>query len=125
MPTVDSQELLAKMDAGFDISEAHDVAFKLGIDWGNLRGETKHEKLIALLDHCARQELRGRLIEILVELRPQTFVQGLEWIDPIPICPYPGMVPFQAKDRRFFHGREDEIEDMLQRLRLQRTLFVF
>ena len=39
-------------------------------------------------------------------------------------CPYPGMVPFQAEDARFFYGREDEIDEMLQRLRHQRYLWV-
>jgi len=39
-------------------------------------------------------------------------------------CPYPGMVPFQAKDARFFYGRENEIRMMLQHFRNQRLLFV-
>jgi hypothetical protein len=39
-------------------------------------------------------------------------------------CPYPGMVPFRAEDARFFYGREDEIEEILQRLRNQRCLWV-
>jgi WD40 repeat protein len=39
-------------------------------------------------------------------------------------CPYPGMVPFQEKDARFFYGREDEIERMVQHFRHQRLLFV-
>ncbi len=34
------------------------------------------------------------------------------------------MVPFRAEDARFFYGREDEIEQMLQRLRHQRYLWV-
>jgi len=41
-----------------------------------------------------------------------------------PSCPYPGMVPFSAKDARFFYGREDEIGQMLQHLRHQRYLWV-
>ena len=39
-------------------------------------------------------------------------------------CPYPGMVPFRAEDARFFYGREDEIDQILQRLRHQRYLWV-
>ena len=39
-------------------------------------------------------------------------------------CPYPGMAPFQADDARFFYGRVNEINDMLQRLRHQRFLVV-
>jgi hypothetical protein len=40
------------------------------------------------------------------------------------LCPYPGMVPFQEKDARFFYGREDKIRQMLQHFRNQRLLFV-
>jgi WD40 repeat protein len=36
---------------------------------------------------------------------------------PRPPCPYPGMVPFSARDARFFHGRDAEIEQMLRHLR--------
>ncbi|MFL5801727.1 MAG: CHAT domain-containing protein [Roseiflexaceae bacterium] len=43
---------------------------------------------------------------------------------PKPRCPYPGMVPFQAADARFFYGRDDEIGQVLQRLRHQRLLLV-
>ncbi len=39
-------------------------------------------------------------------------------------CPYPGMVPFRAEDARFFYGREDEIDELLRRLRHQRYLFI-
>ncbi len=41
-----------------------------------------------------------------------------------PDCPYPGMVPFsEAQSARFF-GREDEVEEMLARLRLHPFLAV-
>jgi WD40 repeat protein len=43
---------------------------------------------------------------------------------PKPRCPYPGMVPFRAADAGFFYGRDDEIGQLLQRLRHQRLLFV-
>ena len=39
-------------------------------------------------------------------------------------CPYPGMVPFSADDARFFHGREEEIADLLRRLRHCRRICV-
>jgi len=43
---------------------------------------------------------------------------------PKPPCPYPGMVPFQADDARFFYGREQEIEELWRRLRRQRCLWI-
>jgi WD40 repeat protein len=37
---------------------------------------------------------------------------------PKPPCPYPGMVPFSENDSDRFFGREQEIQDLLERLRL-------
>lgn len=39
-------------------------------------------------------------------------------------CPYPGMVPFRARDAIFFFGREKEIDEILRRLRAQNYLWV-
>ena len=57
----------------------------------------------------------ARLRELLS--RPEPLPEPME-------CPYPGMTPFQAEDARFFYGREDEIDQMLHRLRHQRYLWV-
>jgi hypothetical protein len=37
---------------------------------------------------------------------------------PKPACPYPGMAPFGEADSQRFYGRDQEIEELLQRLRL-------
>ena len=39
-------------------------------------------------------------------------------------CPYPGMVPFQPEDSSHFHGRENEIAQMVGLLRHQRFMMV-
>ena len=39
-------------------------------------------------------------------------------------CPYPGMVPFDAGQARFFHGRDNEVAELLRRLRHQRFVLV-
>lgn len=39
-------------------------------------------------------------------------------------CPYPGMMPYSAKEAPFFYGRETEIEQMLQHFRHHRCLWV-
>lgn len=39
-------------------------------------------------------------------------------------CPFPGMVPFDVKDARFFFGREQETGELLRRLRVQNYLLV-
>lgn len=41
-----------------------------------------------------------------------------------PACPYPGMVPFAARDADHFYGRADQIERMIQLLRHQRFMMV-
>jgi hypothetical protein len=43
-----------------------------------------------------------------------------EWIE----CPYPGMVPFDASQSWQFHGRDNEIQDILTYLHHHRLLFV-
>lgn len=39
-------------------------------------------------------------------------------------CPYPGMVPFRARDAQYFFGRDTEMEQILLHLRHQRFLLV-
>jgi len=43
---------------------------------------------------------------------------------PPPACPFPGMAPFSEDQSDCFFGRADEVEDMLQRLRLHPFLAV-
>jgi len=43
---------------------------------------------------------------------------------PEPPCPYPGMAPFGTKEGSRFYGRTREIDDLVQRLMLQRFLFL-
>ena len=39
-------------------------------------------------------------------------------------CPYPGMVPFRKEDARFFHGRDEEIRQLLTLIRQHHFLAV-
>ncbi|MEO7909419.1 MAG: TIR domain-containing protein, partial [Roseiflexaceae bacterium] len=43
---------------------------------------------------------------------------------PLPACPYPGMVPFDEADSARFFGREREVRELVERLRLQPFLAV-
>ncbi|MBP7960736.1 MAG: toll/interleukin-1 receptor domain-containing protein [Caldilineaceae bacterium] len=45
-------------------------------------------------------------------------------IPPRPPCPYPGMVPFATADSHRFYGRDREIQEMVERLRLHPFLTV-
>ncbi|MFN8528550.1 MAG: toll/interleukin-1 receptor domain-containing protein [Anaerolineae bacterium] len=42
---------------------------------------------------------------------------------PPPLCPYPGMKPFTSQDK-YFYGRDNEIDDLLIRVRYQRQIFI-
>ncbi|MEO0435163.1 MAG: toll/interleukin-1 receptor domain-containing protein [Cyanobacteria bacterium J06656_5] len=42
----------------------------------------------------------------------------------LPDCPYPGMLPFSEENSDRFFGREQEIEELLERLRLSRFITV-
>ncbi|HEU5100987.1 MAG TPA: TIR domain-containing protein [Roseiflexaceae bacterium] len=43
---------------------------------------------------------------------------------PLPACPYPGMVPFDEADSARFFGREQEVQELVERLRLHPFLAV-
>ena len=43
---------------------------------------------------------------------------------PPPQCPYPGMIPFTEADSDRFHGREAEVQELVERLRLHPFLAV-
>ncbi|MFQ5610631.1 MAG: TIR domain-containing protein [Anaerolineae bacterium] len=43
---------------------------------------------------------------------------------PKPACPYPGMVPFDEADSARFYGRDREVQELLERLRLHPFLAV-
>ena len=45
-------------------------------------------------------------------------------VSPKPTCPYPGMVPFSEADGDRFFGRDQEIEELLEKLRLQHFITV-
>ena len=45
-------------------------------------------------------------------------------VSPKPTCPYPGMVPFSEADGSRFFGRDQEIKELLEKLRLQSFITV-
>ncbi len=54
----------------------------------------------------------------------RTFEQPLPEAPPLPECPYPGMLPFAEADSALFYGREGEVQEMLERLRLHPFLTI-
>jgi WD40 repeat protein len=66
-------------------------------------------------DRAGWEEEMARLRAVLD--RPAPVVEAVE-------CPYPGMVPFRKQDARFFHGRDEEIQNLLTLVRQHHFLFV-
>lgn len=62
--------------------------------------------------------------EVVISRLLQTFEQSLPEVSPMPDCPYPGMIPFTEADSARFFGRDAEIQEMLERLRLHPFLTV-
>lgn len=62
--------------------------------------------------------------EVAIARLLRAFEQPLPAAPSMPDCPYPGMVPFSEADSARFFGREAEIQEMLERLRLYRFLTV-
>ena len=73
---IDSLSLLEGIKAHFDLSELHDLCFRLNIDSENLRGETKADKTRELMEFCRRRGRMTALVRHLMELRPQN-----DWLD--------------------------------------------
>lgn len=61
--------------------------------------------------------------DIFVDDRPEDEASSITPNDgQQPICPYPGMPSFRTREAEFFFGREDEVRDILLRLRHQQFL---
>jgi len=54
----------------------------------------------------------------------RTFEQPLPEAPPIPECPYPGMLPYTEADSALFYGRNAEVQEMLERLRVHPFLTI-
>lgn len=67
--------LLHVLDRFFDAGEIETLAFRLNVDFDNLRGGTKNEKARALIAYLERRGLIDSLVEIIQTERP-----NLPWI---------------------------------------------
>ena len=64
-------ELRQSIDNTFNLAELRLLCADVGIEYEHLPGETRPTKIIALLDHVARQNRQAHLLHRLRELRPQ------------------------------------------------------
>ena len=75
--------------------------------------------MLTTLDATDPEEWEAAIARLL-----RTFEQPLPETPPVPECPYPGMIPFSEADSARFFGREAEVQEMLERLRLHPFLTV-
>ncbi len=65
-----AQALYPLLNQYFSLTDLEDLSFQLGIDWDDLRGDTKGGKARALLLHCDRHDLLPNLVGRMRAARP-------------------------------------------------------
>ena len=56
-------ELLSVLKGTYDMSELNVLAFKIGIDIDDIKGDIKSEKIVELIKYCNRKKITNKLIE--------------------------------------------------------------
>jgi hypothetical protein len=69
--------LRALMTSVFDVSDLKNICFDLGIDYENLEGNKKDDKIRELIKHCERSRVLENLVSRCQEKRPNSI-----WPDP-------------------------------------------
>ena len=72
-------ELARKIAQSFNISELRDLCFSLDIEYENLSGDSRKDKVIALIDYCKRHHKLEDLIDICESIRPRETWQFYEF----------------------------------------------
>jgi hypothetical protein len=88
---LDPKALLQLLTTKFDIEELRALSFDLGINYDDLRGDTKTAKALALVLHCERRDRIADLGQALYQERPQAFTQDVSpGASPAPLLPGDG-----------------------------------
>lgn len=109
----------------FNIAELKALCFDLGIDYQELAGDTKTEKVTSLLGFCERH---GRLPDILTYLQSER--PKIDWtayhVDKTTIVtpPFKGLQHFESADAHLFFGREALTAELVGRLRRDNFLAI-
>ncbi len=109
----------------FNLGELSALCFDLGIDYEELAGATKTEKVTALLDYCERHGRLPALLTYLQAERPQ-----IDWVayhvdeTTIVESPFKGLQYFDTADADLFFGREELTAELAGRLRRENFLAV-
>ena len=73
---VDRVQLRRSLEEFFDLAELHTLCFDLGVDFENLPGDTKSEKVIALIEHLDHRERLPELVAAYKRDRPESERKG-------------------------------------------------
>ncbi len=116
------QLLREQIKSLFNLPEFRQLCFDLGVDYEEIAGDTKSDKVVSLLLHMQRREQFPTLIARLDELRP-----GVTWAyqpsaEPESEPPYKGMHYFTEQDAPLFFGREEVVSELVDHLRQHRFL---
>lgn len=63
-------ELVEKIAKTFNISELHDLCLRLDIDYEDLSGENRRDKVVELVNYCKRRRKLNELVTLCGKLRP-------------------------------------------------------
>ncbi len=101
--------------------ELRTLCFDLGVDYENLVGQSKADKVRELVSQYERRQRLSELIATLEQSHPhlQPHLAGLiprisAWRD-VP-CPYRGLQPFEAEHAAVFFGRNATVAALLERI---------
>ena len=77
MEELNTERLLELLGTRFTFHEITRIAFELGVDYDDLEGISKHDKVNALLDDLNRQDRLRDLVEEVGELRPDVSLDSV------------------------------------------------
>ena len=118
-------QLRITIDNSFSREDLRVMCFDLNVDFDNLSGETKSEKIAALLNQFDRRGREAVLLDYLLKEKPE-----IEWTDlfapgdDAEQSPFMGLQFYDAEDSRLFFGREQLTAEFVGQLRRQNTLVV-
>ena len=110
------------IDQHFNLQELKNLCFDLGVDFDNLRGDTKIGKIQSLIIHYLELRKSDELIAYL-----QTTNRDVEWTAisfPDYLQPYCGLSAFRESDAPFFFGREAFTQSLLLAIQQQSLVAV-
>ena len=70
MPQRPAHSLPEQISRHFNLDELRALCYDLGLEYENLRGETRDARALALVELCARRDKSGQLLQLCREKRP-------------------------------------------------------